>query len=108
MTRRDLPVRRSRPSSGDAEKTDVVDDLPPADIEHGLVRLADEERTHGVEARIPDGLAVLMGALVSHKVRYFLQCTQLISNILSKIQRWKLINFQRKIFVPTSIGISQM
>ena len=79
-----LPIRRGRPACGDAKKTDIVDDLPPAHVEDGLVGLADEERTHGVEAGVTDGLAVFMGPFIRHQVGYFLDSCK-NNNIFSRL-----------------------
>ena len=62
------PVSRGGPSGGDAEQAYVVDHLPPAHVEHGLIGLPDEEGSHGVEPGVSNGLAVLMSTLVCHEV----------------------------------------
>ncbi len=65
-------VRGCRPSRGDAKEGDVVVDLAAGHVEDGVVRLPDEERSHGVETWITDGLTVLMRAFVRHEVCHFL------------------------------------
>ena len=66
-------VRGCRPARGDAKEWNIVVDLAAGHVEDGVVRLPDEERAHGVEARVTDGLAVLVGAFVCHEVCHFLE-----------------------------------
>ena len=69
-----LPMLKNQTdlTGGDAKQRHVVVDLPAGDVEDGVVGLPDEERAHRVEARVADGLAVLVRALVSHQVGHFL------------------------------------
>ena len=54
----------------------------PCHVEDGVVGLADEEGAHGVEARVADGLAVLVGPLVRHQIGNFLKNRKRTSLVL--------------------------